>query len=175
MYVSDGALTIRNAEARDVGQLCRWWNDGEVMAHAGFPKGLGTTEEKIHADLSRDDDTHRRCIIELDGRPIGEMNYRVKGEGTAEIGIKICDKTARDRGLGTRLLSMFIGALFGEYGFERIVLDTNLNNLRAQHVYEKLGFRRVRVNFNSWENQLGEPQSSVDYALTREEFLSAGK
>lgn len=35
-------LTIRNAETADSDQLSLWWNDGAVMAHAGFPNGLGT-------------------------------------------------------------------------------------------------------------------------------------
>lgn len=42
-----GKLTIRQAEAADARQLAAWWNDGAVMAHAGFPNGLGTTEEKV--------------------------------------------------------------------------------------------------------------------------------
>mgnify|MGYP002565728841 CR=1 FL=1 len=40
-------LTIRQAEVADAKQLAAWWNDGAVMAHAGFPNGLGTTEEEI--------------------------------------------------------------------------------------------------------------------------------
>ena len=40
-------LTIRQAEAADAKQLAAWWNDGAVMAHAGFPNGLGTTEEEV--------------------------------------------------------------------------------------------------------------------------------
>lgn len=39
-------LTIRQAEVADAKQLAAWWNDGAVMAHAGFPDGLGTTEEE---------------------------------------------------------------------------------------------------------------------------------
>ena len=39
--------------------------------------------------------------------------------------------------------------------------------LEAQHVYEKLGFKRVGVRVNAWKNQLGELQLSIDYELTR--------
>ena len=97
--------------------------------------------------------------------PIGEMNYRSVGNGTAEIGIKICVPSCQNRGLGKKILRMFIGGLFGDLGFEEIILDTNLNNLRAQHVYESLGFERVRVNIDSWTDQLGRKQSSVDYRM----------
>ena len=36
------SLTIRTAVPSDAAQLTAWWNDGSVMAHAGFPNGLGT-------------------------------------------------------------------------------------------------------------------------------------
>jgi len=169
MHITEGSLTIRDAAPEDAPQLCAWWNDGKVMAHAGFPNGLGTTERGIRESLQKDTDEDRRLVIELDGKPIGEMNYRTKGEKTAEIGIKICDPSKQDRGLGTMLLTMLINALFGEYGYERIVLDTNVNNLRAQHVYEKLGFRRAGVRTNAWRDQLGSWQSAMDYELKKEE------
>jgi RimJ/RimL family protein N-acetyltransferase len=171
VYITNGNLTIRNALPGDAPQLCRWWNDGAVMAHAGFPNGLGTSARKIRKSLKKDSDEDcRRLIVELGGRPVGEMNYRRKDENTAEIGIKICDFTEQNRGYGAALLRMLITALFAEHGFGRIVLDTNVNNLRAQHVYEKIGCRRVGVREDSWKDQLGRWQSAVDYELHKEDW-----
>ena len=88
-------LEIRNAGPADCDQLARWWNDGSVMAHAGFPHGLGTTAEKIAAQIAADtDDTRRRLVIEYQGRLIGECSYRVLPGSEAEIGIKICELPA---------------------------------------------------------------------------------
>lgn len=44
-------LTIRQAELMDVKQLVSWWNDGVVMAHAGFPNGLVRPRKKLKKDL----------------------------------------------------------------------------------------------------------------------------
>ena len=159
-------LTIRPALPSDAPQLVRWWNDGAVMAHAGFPLGLGTTIEKEAARLP----ATGRLMLEYQSRSIGEMNWRDVGENTAEIGIKICETAMQERGLGRIYLSLLIGELFRR-GFAKIVLDTNLNNTRAQHVYEKLGFRKVAIRENSWHDQLGNPQSAVDYALKPEAFI----
>ena len=167
MNLKNGNLSIRNAVLTDAEQLCKWWNNGEVMAHAGFPNGLGTTIERICTQIAADSGLF---IIEQDGTAIGEMNYRDKGDKIASIGIKICDSTAQGKGLGTLLLTMFINELFANYGFKKIILDTNVKNKRAQRLYEKLGFKVVAVRENSWTDQIGELQSVIDYALTKEEF-----
>ena len=160
-----GNISVSTARAEDVPQLVAWWNDGSVMAHAGFPNGLGTTVEHETSRLKES-----RLMIWEGGRPIGECNFRAAGEQTAEIGIKICETDCQNRGVGRIVLSLLIKYLFKQ-GNEKIVLDTNLNNLRAQHVYESLGFRKLRVNIDSWKDQLGRPQSSVDYELTQENFV----
>ena len=175
MRIDYKELTIRNAEAADAGQLALWWNDGAVMAHAGFPKGLGISEEKIIKDIATDsDDTRRRLILEISGEAVGEMSYRNLNDGSVEIGIKICETSRQEKGYGRKFLSMLIGQLF-TMGYEKIVLDTNLKNLRAQHVYESLGFRKLRVNENSWKDQLGDWQSSVDYELLPGDFNNYAK
>ncbi|GKX30891.1 acetyltransferase [Vallitalea longa] len=173
MLIQHEDIVIRNAELKDSKILCEWWNNGEIMAHAGFPHGLETTEEKIKNDLKNDsDETRRRLIIEYNIEPIGEMSYRYIGCNTAEMGIKICDVTRQNKGLGTIILKLFITSLFDEYNVKKIVLDTNLNNKRAQHVYEKIGFKQVKTNYDSWKNQLGELQSFIYYELSKEHFVN---
>ena len=169
MFIQNNNLTIRNATPGDSSQLGIWWRDGSVMAHAGFPNGLSITDEEIAESLSKDtDETCRRLIIEADSTPIGEMNYRNIGDSTAEIGIKICNTGQQEKGYGSTLLLMLVDELFYSYEYEKIVLDTNLDNKRAQHVYEKLGFRKVGIRYDCWKNQLGELQSAVDYEMTKE-------
>jgi len=172
MYQTYQQIIIRDAAPADAPQLCKWWNDGSVMAHAGFPNGLGTTEEKILRQINDRSRKHFLHVILYEDRLIGEMNYRETAPEICEIGIKICDASMQNRGLGKLILSLFISALFEECGYQKIILDTNLTNLRAQHVYEQLGFRKLRVNIDSWIDQLGRPQSSVDYELTKDTFIS---
>ncbi len=160
-------ITIRSANAEDAPLLAHWWNDGSVMAHAGFPDGLGITAEEVASELSPGN-----LILLWDSTPIGEMNYRNAGTNAAEIGIKICKADYQNRGIGKMALSLLIQALFS-MGYTRILLDTNLKNSRAQHVYESLGFQKLRVNMDSWQDQLGRWQSSVDYALTPDGFIRA--
>ena len=183
MRLEQGKLCIKNAEQEDCKQLVSWWNDGAVMAHAGFPNGLGTNEEKVQKQIAADsDDTRRHLVIWYDGNRIGEMSYANLGDNleeigedtienrTADIGIKICNSTFQEKGLGKIVLSMLIRELFSR-GYTKIVLDTNLKNKRAQHVYERLGFQKVNIRMDAWIDQVGEKQSVVDYELTKEHFV----
>ena len=183
MELEQGKLCIKNAEQEDCKQLVSWWNDGAVMAHAGFPNGLGTNEEKVQKQIAADsDDTRRHLVIWYDGNRIGEMSYANLGDSleetgedtienrTADIGIKICNSTFQEKGLGKIVLSMLIRELFSR-GYTKIVLDTNLKNKRAQHVYERLGFQKVNIRMDAWTDQVGEKQSAVDYELTKEHFV----
>ncbi|MCP4614025.1 MAG: GNAT family N-acetyltransferase [Planctomycetes bacterium] len=169
--IENAKLRIRNATAKDAQILSRWWNDGKVMAHAGFPYGIGISETEIVETLKDDDDLRQRLIIEFENEPIGEMSYRTPEEKTAEIGIKICDSSQQNKGYGTEYLKMLMKYIFMSMEYDKIILDTNLKNERAQYVYERLGFRQVRTNIDSWKDQLGELQSSVDYEMSREEYV----
>ena len=55
MNIKYDQLCIRNAEKKDCEQLAKWWNDGKVMAHAGFPNGLGTTATEIKKQIVNGD------------------------------------------------------------------------------------------------------------------------
>jgi len=170
MIIEKEKLRIRTAKPKDAKKLCDWWNDGKVMAHAGFPNGLGIKESRVLELIEENNEFMQRMIIELDNSPIGEMSYRTKGENIAEIGIKICDATRQNKGLGKEYIGMLISYLFLKMNYKKIIINTNLKNERAQHVYEKLGFRKIRTNINSWKDQLGELQSSVDYEIARKEY-----
>jgi len=178
MKTEKANLVIRSAVTEDAQILTDWWNNGEIMAHAGFPKGLGQTMERTLQQIGKNQmGLSQLCLIEIDYARVGEMSYRIS-DHAAEIGIKICDAAYQNKGYGSRLLCMLIDYLFLDEALnqaasiDRILLDTDLQNTRAQHVYEKVGFRKKAVNQNAWQNQLGEWQTSVDYELSRIDYES---
>ncbi|NLG58404.1 MAG: GNAT family N-acetyltransferase, partial [Clostridiales bacterium] len=167
-------ITIRSAVISDAPLLNRWWNDGQVMAHAGFPNGLGQSLEETEAVIRRyEGQLSGLCIIEIEGRPAGELSFQI-ADNQARPGWKICETGYQNKGYGRRIIRMTWDYLFNDQAtnaamrIHRLVWDTNLSNTRAQHVYEALGARRLGVRENCWTDQLGRPQSAVDYELSRE-------
>ena len=167
--IQSNHVSIRQATPADARQLAAWWNDGVVMAHAGFPNGLGITEEEVIGRLGGGS-----LVIEEKSRLIGECCFRDIGNRMVEVGIKICEFDCQNRGVGRIALSMLIRWLFDK-GYIKILTDTNLTNQRALHVYESLGFQKIRINLNSWTDQIGQKQSSVDYELTEACFADYRK
>ena len=170
MFMQYKNFCIRNAEEKDVEKLVSWWNDGQIMEHAGFPNGLNITKEKVLLQLQKDTEDHRRLIVEIDNIPIGEMCYTIT-ETCADIGIKICDCTKQNHGYGRIFLSMLIEKLF-QNGCTKIVLDTMIENKRAQHVYESLGFHKTGIKIDCWKDQVGNMRTAVDYELLPANFHS---
>jgi RimJ/RimL family protein N-acetyltransferase len=167
LLIKDGELSIRSAVAKDAPLLGEWWRDGEIMAHAGFPDGLDITDEEITQNLALNDDLFV-LIIEAGGVAVGEMNYKDYGE-IAGIGIKICDSALHGKGYGVRFVNMLIGELFGR-GYQKIIVDADLENIRAQKTYEKVGFVQVARHENSWTDQMGQSRGHIDYELTRADW-----
>lgn len=161
MYIESENIIVRKMEEKDVSIIGNWWRDGRIMEHAGFPNGLSITDDEIILNLKAND--CKRYVIISEGNIIGEMSYVDRGD-EADIGIKICDTSKREIGIGTKCLKLFIDELFKNYS--KITLNTDINNTRAQHVYEKLGFVKTDVRLNCWKDQVGVERSSVYYELT---------
>lgn len=180
MRIQEDNIVIRSAVVDDAVILNTWWNDGKVMEHAGFPNGLGETlEDTINNIKSWEGLLSQLCIVEIDGKPVGELNYRIEDDNTAYPGWKICDFTYQNQGYGTKIIKMLFDFLFTDeainsrFQIKKIAWDTMLENERAQHVYEtKIGAKKIGIRENDWQDQLGNWRSAVDYVITRDVFFS---
>lgn len=180
MKIEKENIVIRSATVDDAKQLNQWWNDGAVMEHAGFPNGIGESlEDTINNTKNWEGKLSQLCIIEVDSKPIGELSYRIKGDGAAYPGWKICDFSYQNQGYGPKIIMMLLKFLFtdeainSKFPIEKIVWDTMLENKRAQHIYEtKIGAKKIGIQENAWKDQLGDWRTAVDYEISKEEFFS---
>ena len=162
---------IRSAIESDAPLLLYWWNDGEIMAHAGFPLGLQITIDKVKESIAKNDENRQLLIIYIEDMPIGEMNY-TNNDGVYSFGIKICNKTYQNNGYGTEILKHLFEYLFNVKNAKKITCDTNLKNIRAQYIYEnKLHMKRVKTSYKSWKNQIGELCSATFFEISKEDYL----
>ncbi|MDR7870598.1 MAG: GNAT family protein [Tissierellaceae bacterium] len=180
MRIEKDNIVIRSATLDDAIQLNEWWNDGLIMEHAGFPNGIGESLEETKNNIGNwEGKLSQLCIIEIDKKPIGELSYRIKGDGAAYPGWKICESDYQNRGYGPKIIMMLLEFLFtdeainSKFSIDKVIWDTMLENKRAQYVYEnKIGARKIGIQENIWQDQVGNWRSLVDYEISREEFFN---
>ena len=182
MKIKKQNIVIRSVTVDDAIHLNKWWNDGTVMEHAGFPNGLGEAlEETINNIRSWEGKLSQLCIIEIDSKPVGELSYQIKTDNAAAYpGWKICDLSYQNQGYGPKIIMMLFEFIFtDEYinskcSIEKIIWDTDIENKRAQYVYEnKIGARNVGVRNDCWKDQTGKWRTAIDYEISKEGFFNA--
>lgn len=181
MKIQNENIVIRSATIDDAVQLNKWWNDGNIMEHAGFPNGLGESIENTITNIQNwEGKLSQLCIIEIDGKPIGELSYRIKDDNTAYTGWKICDFNYQNQGYGPKIIIMLFEFIFtdedinSKFPIDKIGWDTMIENERAQYVYEnKIGATKVGMRKDCWKDQTGRLRTSVDFEISKEGFFNA--
>ena len=85
----------------------------------------------------------------------------------------------KTKGYGPRIITFLFEFLFTDkdinsnFLIDRIVWDTMLENKRAQRVYTtKIGAKKIGIRENTWQDQLGNWRSAVDFEMRRDSFFA---
>lgn len=175
-------VIIRPIEAGDEKYLYKWWNDGKMMAHSTNCFGTLQSMESVRASIEKDiyntdmfPDTKRFIICRKnDMEPIGEMNYcgLDRRNQKCEFGIKICEVSQQEKGYGSDALIHFIDFIFRFLNLNKIELTTMQDNKRAQHVYEKLGFKRIGIiRQGCFDSRTGKFSDDIYMDMLKDEWM----
>lgn len=174
-------IQFRNATTDDAHLLLSWWNDGRIMGDVGFPNGLGLSLEDVYDSLSLRTDFNSQLIIEIDGKPVGEMHLGIDLDNPeiAYPGWKICELEYQNKGYGTQAINLCLDYLFtdeviqGKYQIKRVEINVLYENTRAHHVYEhKVGMNVVSHHKNTWKDPQGTWRDSISYSISKEDHLN---
>jgi RimJ/RimL family protein N-acetyltransferase len=132
--------------------LQRWLKEPHVAEYWQEPQDEAELRDKYLNILAARD--VRPYVVYIDGVPIGYIqDYQASlvgggwwpnaKPGTFGIDQFIGDPEWVGKGFGTMLIREFVGRLLADPGVEDIIVDPDPNNLRAIHVYEMIGFKRL--------------------------------
>jgi aminoglycoside 6'-N-acetyltransferase len=136
----------RLQELRRAPEVARWWDPP--------PEGWPLKDEPDMSALA----------VVVDGEVAGYVQFWEDPDPDsrhADVDIFL-GPGVQDRGLGSETMRTVVRHLIDDRGHHRVTLSTAVDNARAIHVYEKVGFRRVGVmrkaalshRTGEWEDEL---------------------
>jgi len=137
------AVALRPPRAGDLGWVVE--RHGELYAEE---YGWTTEYEALAAEivahfLKHFDPMRERCwIAEYDDAPVGAVMIVKQSKTVAKLRLLHVERTARGRGVGTRLVDECI-RFSRAVGYLRITLWTQSTLLAARHIYKAVGFTCV--------------------------------
>ncbi|KPL08481.1 hypothetical protein AMJ86_00475 [bacterium SM23_57] len=143
-------VTLRAVEQDDIPEILHHFNDLEVRRFLHMITPVSTEEEEKwiqEITRQRKAGTNFLFAIELQ-KPkqflgVCGLNSVDWIHRSAELGIAISNKKYWGKGLGTEAIHLLVQFGFNNLNLHRIYLTVFEDNLRAQRVYEKVGFTKT--------------------------------
>lgn len=137
-------ITLRKFNESDICNKVRWINDPDTnrYLHYDLPLEYERTMQWFSTVKMRFD--RYDAVIEVDGTSVGligllDINLRNR---KAEMYIALGERTYRGKGVAATSVRLLIDKAFHEFGLNRLYLYTERENIPAQRLFEKCGFRR---------------------------------
>ena len=164
-------VSIRKFEEADVQCKVAWINDpaNNRYLHYDLPLEYEKTLNWFRANQDRMD--RYDATILVDGVPVGVIGLLGidRKNGKAEYYITMGDRRFSGKGVATIASSQLLAYAFGELGLNRGYLYTEKDNVSAQKLFARIGFRREGL----LKNDLFFRGHYIDryvYGVTKEQF-----
>lgn len=160
-------LFLRPAVAADLAAIMA------IERGPGFERFVGRSGEDEHRALMASGN-HRYFVGELgQGGVAGFAILRDLEDAHGNVYLKRIAVARPGKGVGAAFLSLVVAWVFAQPSPHRFWLDCFSDNLRAQRVYQKLGFSRDGVLRQAYRAPDGRRLDLTMMALTRPEWTGA--
>lgn len=169
-------ITIRPFEYSDIPKKVEWINNPEnnKFLHYDIPLSVENTQKWFEKNKSADN--RYDATIVADGIPcgtIGLLNIDKKN-GKAEYYIAMGKTSLKGKGVSTIASRLLLDYAFQELSLNRVYLYTEVENIAAQRLFEKVGFIKegcLRKDIVSH----GKLVDRFIYAICKEDYLKLVK
>jgi RimJ/RimL family protein N-acetyltransferase len=167
---------LRSLEPSDAEVIHRWFEDTRISTLMGDPPMSLAARRARYEDAVKGNgrDVFRFVICRLDDdQPVGRIDvFEIdRQNGSCAFGITIGDPDLWGQGLGTDAVNAIVDFAFGQLRMERVWLDTDDGNARAQAVYRKAGFVE-EGRFRRAFYQDGRWSDDIRMALLRDDWAA---
>lgn len=166
-------MNIRSLSKEDLQTRVDWMNHPNVYKsmHFDIPILLENTERwfaAIQENMNRSD-----VVFSHNGGgnicAFGGLTSIDREIGSAELYVFV-DPSGQSKGKGTEATLLLCQYGFTTLGLNKIYLKTNEDNLAAQRVYEKVGFKLEGRLREEYKTHSGDLKDRLYYGLLKKEF-----
>ena len=140
-------VTIRKFDRTDIPKKVEWINNPEnnQFLHYDIPICVEKTEKWF--DSHEGEDTRFDAVIEADGIPVGTIGLLAidKKNSKAEYYIAMGETAYKGKGVAKKASKLILEYGFQTIGLNRIYLFTEVENIAAQKLFEKVGFTKEGI------------------------------
>ncbi len=159
-------LKIRTIRHNDLEIIYQW---NSPIVRGDFQEFNFESFRELESDYQKNGFVSERfklLIFEQEQKPIGLIYLSTLRPSIFRIGLVICEATHRKKGVGTKVCKMIVKYLFDNYPCVRIESDTDIDNIAAQKVLEKVGFEKEGV-LRKYRFHHGKWRDSAIYSIVR--------
>lgn len=153
---------MRRATAADIPEIMR------IERSPGYEAFVGQSDAAQHARYQEDEDS-AEYVWEQDGRVAAFVVLEKLSTRHAVLLKRIAVATP-EKGVGQAVMRAIMDLVFEDTPAHRLELDTSEENLRARHVYEKLGFIHEGRIRDAYKLADGRLVSSDLFSILRPEW-----
>ena len=138
---------------------------------------LSNEMDTLYEELSKFGHSQSSEYIYCDEKVIGKVNWYYKSPEThwIEVGIRIMDENYWNKGLGTKIMSLWMTKVFERFPeITRLGFTTWSGNLGMMKIGEKLGLTR-EATYKNARILDGKYYDSVSFGVQRDEFWGRHK
>lgn len=165
-------MAIRKFEERDIKNKIRWINDNRnnQYLHYNLPLEYDKTLawfKRIRHRIDRYD-----AIIEANGKPVGIIGLINidNNNGKAEYYITIGEDEYKGKGIATKASKLLLDYAFIKLNLIKVYLFTEIGNIEAQKLFERLGFKKE----GNLKNDIKRGDQYINryvYGMCKDEFI----
>lgn len=154
-------VELRAFEERDIERKIKWINDPGNNQYLHYDLPLEYQKTLAWFRKNQGNPARLDLVIECDSVPVGVIGLLNidRKNNSAEYYITLGEAAYQGRGIAFQASQMLLAKAFGELGLHRVCLYTETENIRAQRLFERVGFQR--------EGQLRDELRRGDHYVSR--------
>lgn len=167
-------VMLREYRESDYDNIRKWVNNPEIVQYLSdiflYPQSEKQTRDFLNNAMKED---WKGFIIAdvKSGDYLGQIDFANldKKNGVGELGIVIGNEENHNKGYGTEALELFLDFSFNQLRLHRVELVCWEHNVKAQRVYEKLGFIKEGERREKWYRN-GRYYDEYCYGILKKEW-----